>query len=107
MQHCAFFITTLACAIPAATHAAPPSPLPGGGQFAAGSGKITNGAQSVTIDQSSQRGVINWHSFSIGQSNTVSFNNGSGATLNRVTGGDLSSILGTLKSTGSVYVINP
>jgi filamentous hemagglutinin family protein len=107
MQRCAYFIAALGCALPVATYAAPPLPLPAGGQFTAGSGKITNGAQSVTIDQTSQRGVIDWRSFSIGQANTVSFNNGSGATLNRVTGGDPSAIFGTLKGTGSVYVINP
>jgi filamentous hemagglutinin family protein len=104
MQRCVFFFT-IACAIPATSYAAPP--LPAGGQFVGGSGKITNGTQSVTIDQTSQRGVIDWRSFSIGQSGTVSFNNGTGATLNRVTGGDPSTILGTLKGTGSVYVINP
>ena len=37
----------------------------------------------------------------------VQFNNGSGATLNRVTGGNLSQIDGSLKATGSVYLINP
>lgn len=36
--------------------------------------------------------MIDWHSFSIGNDHTVVFNNGSGATLNRVTGGDPSVI---------------
>jgi filamentous hemagglutinin family protein len=81
--------------------------LPRGGQFVAGSGAITTGSQSVTIDQTSSRGVIDWHSFSIGPSRTVTFDNGNGATLNRVTGGDPSAILGQLHATGSVYLINP
>ncbi|MDZ5649759.1 beta strand repeat-containing protein [Nitrospirillum sp. BR 11828] len=81
--------------------------LPTGGTFQAGSGSITSGPGSLTVNQSSQRAIIDWKSFSIGQGGTVSFNNGSGATLNRVTGGNLSTILGTLKATGTLYVINP
>ncbi|WP_201703807.1 filamentous hemagglutinin N-terminal domain-containing protein [Paraburkholderia kirstenboschensis] len=82
-------------------------PLPQGGAFVRGQGAMTSGTTSLTIDQSSSRGVIDWHSFSIGNGNTVAFNNGSGATLNRVTGGDPSSILGKLTATGSLYLINP
>ena len=37
----------------------------------------------------------------------VTFNNGSGATLNRVNGGNISSILGSLISSGTIYLINP
>jgi filamentous hemagglutinin family protein len=55
----------------------------------------------------STRGVIDWNSFSIGKNNRVTFDNGSGATLNRVTGGSPSAILGSLSATGSVYLINP
>ncbi|MDR5856383.1 filamentous hemagglutinin N-terminal domain-containing protein [Caballeronia sp. LZ062] len=86
-------------------HAA--SPLPSGGQFATGSGSITGGGRSLVIDQTSPRGVIDWKSFSIGSGRQVTFNNGNGATLNRVTGGDSSTILGQLTATGSVYLINP
>jgi filamentous hemagglutinin family protein len=89
----------------ASANAAPP--LPSGGNFVAGSGAISSGAQSVTINQTTTRGVIDWNSFSIDSGKSVSFNNGSGATLNRVTGGDPSQILGKLNATGSVYLINP
>ena len=81
--------------------------LPNGGQYVAGQGSITNSANNVTVNQSSSHGIINWQNFSIGQGNSVLFNNGSGATLNRVTGGQLSQIDGSLKATGSVYLINP
>ncbi len=37
----------------------------------------------------------------------MQFDNGSGATLNRVTGANVSSIDGLLSGTGSVYLINP
>ncbi len=82
--------------------------LPTGGKFLAGAGVVgtaTNG--SLNIVQSSGRGIIDWTSFSIGQGGTVSIANGSGATLNRVTGGQLSRIDGALTATGSLYFVNP
>lgn len=81
--------------------------LPSGGQFAAGTGSISGNGTTLTVSQTSGRGVIDWTSFSIGSGNRVTINNGTGATLNRVTGGSASSILGTLSATGSVYLINP
>jgi filamentous hemagglutinin family protein len=81
--------------------------LPSGGNFVAGAGTIGGGGPNLTVTQQTQRAVIDWKSFSIGQGGTVQFNNGAGATLSRVTGGDLSSILGTLKATGSLYLVNP
>nr|WP_235527599.1 filamentous hemagglutinin N-terminal domain-containing protein [Burkholderia sp. Leaf177] len=91
--------------IPAA-HAA--GPLPGGGHFVAGAGSISANANAMTITQAAgSRTVIEWNSFSIGNGNKVKFDNPNGATLNRVTGGNQSVILGTLSATGSVYLINP
>jgi len=80
--------------------------LPTGGHFVGGSGAITQGGNHLTVNQSSQLGIINWQSFSIGKGNSVAINNGKGATLNRVTGADMSTIAGSLKSTGSVYIVN-
>jgi filamentous hemagglutinin family protein len=74
------------------------------------SGNVSIGSTSptsLTITQSSRTGIVNWSSFSIGQGNQVQFNNGSGATLNRVTGNVPSSINGVLSATGSVYLVNP
>ena len=81
--------------------------LPGGGSFVAGTGTISSTGTQLTVNQSSSRGVINWNSFSIDNGARVTFNNGNGATLNRVTGGSPSAIYGTLSATGSVYLINP
>ncbi|MDB5396169.1 MAG: hypothetical protein JWM91_3675, partial [Rhodospirillales bacterium] len=64
-------------------------------------------ANGLAISQSSTHGIINWQSFSIAAGQSVNIANGAGATLNRVTGGDLSSIAGSLTATGSVYVVNP
>lgn len=81
--------------------------LPSGGSFVAGSGTLQQNGRSLSIVQSTPRGIIEWNSFSIGQGAHVTFDNGNGATLNRVTGSDPSSILGTLSATGSLYLINP
>lgn len=81
--------------------------LPGGGHFVAGDGSIAVNGSTLTVNQSSSRGVVNWDNFSIGNNNRVDFANGNGATLNRVTGGSPSTILGALTASGSVYLINP
>jgi filamentous hemagglutinin family protein len=82
--------------------------LPHGGQYVAGAGTISSQGNALLVTQpGSTRSVIDWNSFSIGTHNRVTFDNGSGATLNRVTGGSPSAILGRLSATGSVYLINP
>lgn len=82
--------------------------LPTGGRYVAGTGTIVGASNGLVITQpGSTRGVIDWNSFSIGGNNSVTFNNGTGATLNRVTGASPSDILGRLSATGSLYVINP
>jgi filamentous hemagglutinin family protein len=83
--------------------------LPAGGSVAAGGASISNGAAGTTITQSTQNVVINWQSFSIAAGQTVQFvqpNSGSVA-LNRVSGPDPSSILGSLSANGKVFLVNP
>ncbi|WP_018434841.1 two-partner secretion domain-containing protein [Paraburkholderia atlantica] len=82
--------------------------LPQGGHYVAGAGTISSQGNALLVTQPGPtRGVIDWNSFSVGIHNRVRFDNGSGATLNRVTGGSPSAILGRLSATGSVYLINP
>ena len=84
--------------------------LPQGGSVAAGSATIgTPHNGTLDINQSSNRAVIDWHSFSVGQGNTVNFNQPSAAsaTLNRVTGNTPSSIAGTINAPGTVLLVNP
>jgi filamentous hemagglutinin family protein len=108
LSHELLSIVAAASLAMAASPAIAGSVLPTGGSVAAGSANIdAPTSNSLTVSQSSQRAIINWGSFSIGAGGTVLFNNGSGATLNRVTGGNLSQIDGSLKATGSVYLINP
>lgn len=95
----------LSFALPMTCHAA--GALPSGGHFVAGSGTVSANGTSVTVSQSTPRGIVDWNSFSIANGNRVAFDNGSGATLSRVTGGNPSVILGALSATGSLYLINP
>ncbi len=81
--------------------------LPSGGSFAAGTGSISVDANAMLVQQSTAAGIINWDSFSIGQSGSVHFDNANGATLNRVLGGDASRLDGRLSATGSLYLLNP
>lgn len=91
-----------------ATSAADAQPLPTGGTPVTGGIGITQpNASSLLITQSTATGIINWSTFSIAQAHQVQFNNGNGATLNRVTTNVPSSIEGLLSATGSVYLINP
>ncbi|WP_426149050.1 filamentous hemagglutinin N-terminal domain-containing protein [Polaromonas sp. DSR2-3-2] len=83
--------------------------LPAGAQVTAGAATVqTPATGAMLVNQSTQRAVIKWNDFSIGQGKQVTFAqpNASAATLNVVTGGNASAIAGTLKSNGSVYLIN-
>ena len=62
----------------------------------------------LEIMQSSDKAILNWEDFSIGEGETTKFNvPGAGsATLNRVTGANLSSIYGNLISNGKVILVN-
>ncbi|MDX1669869.1 MAG: filamentous hemagglutinin N-terminal domain-containing protein, partial [Limnobacter sp.] len=53
--------------------------------------------------------VLNWQQFNIGQQETTRFiqENAASHVVNRVTGGDISQILGSLQSNGQVFLINP
>ncbi len=86
------------------------SVLPNGGQVVAGSATIgapVGGALAVT--QTSNRAVVNWNGFSIGQPNSVTFAqpSSSAAILNRVTGATPSTIAGQLSANGQVFLVNP
>ncbi|HEY1837168.1 MAG TPA: filamentous hemagglutinin N-terminal domain-containing protein [Rhizomicrobium sp.] len=80
--------------------------LPSKGHFVAGHGSINKATESMTVKQSSTTGIVDWKGFNVGAKNSVTFDNGSGATLNRVTGGNLSRIAGSMNATGSLYLMN-
>jgi filamentous hemagglutinin family protein len=82
---------------------------PEGGVVRAGGAQIAQQGNTTRIDQSSQRAVLDWRNFSINADERVQFAqpSASSATLNRVTGDQISLILGRLDANGQVLLINP
>lgn len=100
----------LALAVATADMARAQSVLPSGGQVVSGSAAIGPvSGNNLTITQSSSRAIVNWNSFSVGQTNSVTFQQpgSSSAILNRVTGAAPSSIAGTVSANGQVFLVNP
>ena len=66
-------------------------------------------AGQLNVQQASQNAIINWQSFSIGANGQVVFRqpNAQAIALNRVTGGEASTILGSLSANGRVFLVNP
>ena len=87
--------------------------VPQGGRVSAGSAAIqqtgTAANPLLTVNQSSDRAVINWQGFNLGRDASVQFlqPSASSVTLNRVISSDPSSIFGKISSNGQIYLINP
>ena len=67
------------------------------------------GTSHVTVNQSSQNAIVNWHTFNIGTGERTQFvqPNATSITLNRVTGGlGPSQILGSIDANGRVFLVN-
>ena len=98
---CAALVTAFASAFSQAQ-------LPAGASVAFGNAKIATVGNGMTVTNS-PNAILNWQSFSIGQNSAVRFVQQSAASsvLNRVTGTDPSTILGSLSSNGRVFLINP
>ncbi|RKP47797.1 filamentous hemagglutinin N-terminal domain-containing protein [Pararobbsia silviterrae] len=74
-----------------------------------GSAKIATVGTTTTINQSSERVVIDWTSLSTAANEALVFNqpNASAVALNRITGSSPSTFLGSLSANGQVYILNP
>ncbi len=92
---------------------APPAAnqLPQGGVVTRGSANIvTNTGQTqLTVNQSSNRAVIDWTSFNVGSQAKVQFNqpSSSAVTLNNILGNNASQIYGQISANGQVFLSNP
>ncbi|URI10759.1 YDG domain-containing protein [Aquincola tertiaricarbonis] len=95
-------------AAPQAQAQAQAQALPSGLQVMQGQAAVDTAGGRMTITNS-HNAILNWRSFSIGAQQSVHFNQASSASqvLNRVTGTDPSSILGSLSSNGKVWLLNP
>jgi filamentous hemagglutinin family protein len=87
-----------------------PNTLPTGGTIVGGTATISQpDPNKLQITQSSDKAIIDWRSYSIGSQAWVNYTMpGAGSvSLNRVTGGDPSHILGKLTANGTVMLVNP
>ncbi|MFC3550053.1 filamentous hemagglutinin N-terminal domain-containing protein [Lysobacter cavernae] len=93
----------------ALAQAVPTLPV-GSGVPVYGVGSVSSdGSTVMTIKQTSDRMVMNWQSFDVGQFARVDFEQPgtNAAVLNLVHGGILSQINGTLTADGQVFLLNP
>ena len=93
--------------VPAAAFA---QELPTGGEVQAGAVAIqTTAPGALRITQGSDRAIVNWRSFSVGEGGRVDIDqpNATSALLNRVTGDTTSVIAGQINANGRVYLVNP
>jgi len=83
--------------------------LPNGSQTVSGSVVIGTSGSTMTVTQGSEKAIVSWNGFSVGQGNSVNFvqPGKSSAILNRVTGNATSAIAGSITGNGQVYLINP
>ncbi len=82
---------------------------PQGGSVAAGQVTIQQTPNTTTINQASQKAVINWQSFNINHGEATHFNQPvGGVALNRISPTQgASQIYGSLTATGQIILVNP
>lgn len=85
-----------------------PNQLPQGGQVAAGNITIQQSGAQMQVNQTTQKGIVNWQSFDVGSQASVHFNqpNADAATLNRVNSVTASQIYGQISAVGKVFLLN-
>lgn len=85
-----------------------PGTLPGTGTITSGAGSFDRTANTLTINQDTQKISINWPSFNIGRDASVTFRqpDASSVALNRIFQGSASEIFGRLSANGQVYLLN-
>lgn len=84
--------------------------LPTGENVVGGVATVIQSVNTTTVNQTSDRAVINWNQFNVSNSETVRFNQPgvSSITLNRVVAdANPSQILGSIEANGRVVISNP
>jgi len=73
-----------------------------------GQATATISGQNLTIQQGSEKAVLNWQKFNIGAENAVNFQQPSAnsVALNNIHQADASKIMGKLTANGQVYLVN-
>ena len=81
---------------------------PEGGVVSAGEATISESGSNLTINQASDKAVIDWRSFDIAPTEATKFNQPSpeSVTLNRIHSDNASTIAGKLTANGNVVLVN-
>jgi len=89
--------------------AAPLAAQPVGHSLVAGQAQVSSFGATTFVNQSTNKAIINWQDFSVPAGSAVQFNqpSSSSITLNRVTGSGISTIDGSIRSNGQVWLLNP
>ena len=79
---------------------------PAGEQVVGGAATFQRDGNKLTVNQATDRLAVNWQSFNIGAGESTHFNmpSSTSAALNRVIGGNPSSIYGSLSANGILYL---
>jgi len=84
-------------------------PVPAANNFVhAGDAAYLFNGENLTVNQRSDRAILNWQSFNVGADNSVTFNqpDSGSIALNRIFQNDPSSILGAINANGQIYLYN-
>lgn len=87
--------------------------LPTGGQLVKGNASFsqtsTAQAAAMTVNQTSQRAIVHWDTFNLGEAASIQFvqPNAQASVLNRVSGSNPSQIFGRISANGQVFLTNP
>ncbi|HQU03367.1 MAG TPA: filamentous hemagglutinin N-terminal domain-containing protein, partial [Acidocella sp.] len=95
-------------AAPAHAQSLPANTTPTGGSVAAGSASISQAPDLTTINQTSQKTIIDWQTFNVGSAATVQFNQPSSTStaLNYVLTPSPSIIAGKINANGQLILVN-
>jgi filamentous hemagglutinin family protein len=82
--------------------------LPSGFNSVHGSVNISQSGNTLNVNSSSAKSIVNYQTFNVGSQATVNFNlpSANAAILNRVVGGNISEVYGQINSNGNVFLVN-
>ena len=83
--------------------------LPKGGVISSGAGTIESSDASLTVTQTTDKIVIDWESFSVGNNESVIFlqPNSNSSALNNILGNSRTVVEGNLSANGQIVLSNP
>lgn len=108
MKRHLIFLITLSLVLLEANGAPLPNALPSGANIVSGAAAVSQSNNQMQVNQSSQKAIIRWESFNIGDKASVHFQQpAGGVALNRINPNQgASQIYGQLTATGKIILVN-